>query len=191
MPYSQVSQDWRCFLFHAYFPFPTPSSRLVDYSAFKRAVTLLVSNGALHLGEDAIGAAMYPEVDDAEVRAFRTLWRMFRSFTVRVPCIDGSELAESKQDVRSEAEDLLEILSLVQPADTCLQTVRHKSLQPHSSRISNSSDVYVYTTSPYEDLCSVETMILITGTITLNDQNTDDAPTSITLDAYLPTPWDL
>ena len=112
---------------------------------------------------------MYPEVDDAEVRAFRTLWRMFRSFAVRVPRTDGSELAESERDVRSEADDLLEILSLVQPADTCLQTVRHKNLQPYSSRISNSSDGYVYTTSPYGDLCSVETMILITGTITIND----------------------
>jgi hypothetical protein len=129
-----ISILWRCFHFHAYFPFSQHFDReIVDEDAFYRAVALLAANGDYRLQADANGSYIDPD-RDRDANAF---WRTFRSFSM--PQISSNA---SGEDVGAnyylnwdEEDDLLDVLALIQPSHPSLLTTRREELQEHSKRI--------------------------------------------------------
>ncbi|MCJ1456963.1 hypothetical protein MMC28_007329 [Mycoblastus sanguinarius] len=72
----------------------------------------------------------------------------------------GPKDTECGQAELSVEEDLLDVLALVQPADPCITAVQGDELRPHTSRILDSSEGYVYTLIPRKDLFSLLKLLL-------------------------------
>jgi len=105
---------WRSFHFHAYFPFPPRTSQPLGYSAFRRAIALLASTGDSHLAINANGGSLHPDLAfDKHVPTSSRLWRVFRSLAVRLPYPKEPGMAESRQAVPPEVQDLFAVLALV------------------------------------------------------------------------------
>lgn len=152
---------WRCFQYHAWFPFP-PKPQPLDYGAFQRAIGFLAAEGTLRLGEDADGITMdadgYP---DHSARASKHLWILFRSFSSPSSCFSGRESIESTVvDPIDTQEDLMEVLALTQPVNHCIMPAPIEELRPHAGRILSSSTLYTCSSIPRGDFLSLLKLIL-------------------------------
>ena len=152
---------WKCFHFHAFFPFPQKLQR-VNYSAFQRAVGFLAAEGNLRLGENADGITMdadrYP---DASARASKRLWILFRSLSSRSLTSNGPKLVETYvADLSNTEEDLMEVLALTQPDNACIMPAPIEELRPHAKRILNSSTRYTYSSIPRAEFLNLLKLIL-------------------------------
>lgn len=154
---------WRCFHFHAYFPFPQKPERL-DYPAFQRAIALLAAGGNLRLGDNADGITIdvdrYP---NANARAEKQLWIMFKSLSIRIPQPTESESIEtSEANLSTTEEDLMDVLCLAQPHDPCIMPAPIEELRPHAKRILNSSRPYACSSIPRGDFLTLIKLLLST-----------------------------
>lgn len=152
---------WRCFQYHAWFPFP-PKPQPLDYGAFQRAIGFLAAGGTLRLGEDADGittdADGYP---DHSARASKHLWILFRSFSSPSSCFSGRKSIESTvADPIDTQEDLMEVLALTQPVNHCIMPAPIEELRPHARRILSSSTLYTCSSIPRGDFLSLLKLIL-------------------------------
>ena len=152
---------WRCFHFHAYFPFPQKNQRL-DYDAFQRAIGFLAAEGNLRLGENADGITMdadrYP---DESARASKRLWMMFRSFSTPYSETSGdTSIKMDRTGLPDTEEDLMEILALVEPDNPCIMPAPIEELRPHAKRILNSSMSYTYSSIPRRDFLNLLKLLL-------------------------------
>lgn len=152
---------WRCFQFHAYFPFPRKAERL-DYSAFLRGIGLLAAEGNLRLGGNADGISMDTDVNpDKNARASRHLWIMFRSLSTQDSFPSGPELIVSSiADHSNTEEDLMDVLALTQPDDACIMPAPIEELRPHAKRILSSSTPYLCSSIPRRDFLSLLKLVL-------------------------------
>lgn len=152
---------WRCFHFHACYPYPkTPSQRL-NYTAFKRAVALLSSDGSEHLGTDAMGADAYYELKlDPDVHTYLRLWKMFRSLAVQSTGTVVPDTAVYEEARESEMDDLIDVLALIQPADVNIMSLRREKMRPLVNRILGSSEPHVHTSIPRGELFSLLKLFL-------------------------------
>ena len=152
---------WRCFHFHAYFPFPRETGRL-DYSAFQRAIGLLAAEGNLRLGNNADGITMdrdrYP---DANARASKRLWILFKSLSARTPLPDQYKSTDSSVlDLSTMEDDLMDVLALTQPDNPCIMPAPIEDLRPHAKRILGSSKCHTYYSIPQRDILSLLELML-------------------------------
>ena len=153
---------WRCFHFRAYFPFPQRPERL-DYSAFQRAIAQLAAEGNQRFGENADGVTMdadkYP---DANARALKELWLLFKSLSIQMPCSKRSSSIESSSvvDLPTAEEDLMEVLCLTQPDNACIMPAPMEELRPHAARILSPSTQYTCSSVPREDFLGLLKLIL-------------------------------
>ena len=152
---------WRCFHFHAFFPFPQKPQRL-DYNAFQRAIGFLAAEGNLRLGDNADGITMnadrYP---DDSARASKHLWMLFRSLAAH--CAEVNEpkvVATNLADLSNTEDDLIEVLALTQPDNACIMPAPIEELRPHARRVLGSSTPCAYSSIPREDFLSLLKLIL-------------------------------
>lgn len=152
---------WRCFLFHAYFPFPQKADR-IDFSAFQRAVGLLAAEGNLCLGSNASGITMDADgCPDAKTRASKRLWILFRSLSTQVSHSRQPKVPEaSVADLSTIEEDLMDVLALTQPDNMCIMPAPMEELRPHAKRILRSSTPYTCSSIPREDFLGLLKLIL-------------------------------
>ena len=158
---SSIPLLWRCFHFHAYFPFPRETDRL-DYSAFQRAIGLLAAEGNLRLGDNADGITMdrdrYP---DANARASKRLWILFKSLSTRTPLPDDNRSTESSVlDLSTTEDDLMDVLALTQPDNPCIMPAPIEELRPHAKRILGSSKFHKYYSITQRDFLSLLKLML-------------------------------
>jgi hypothetical protein len=153
---------WRFFHLHAYFPFsPHFDREKIDKDAFYRAVTILAADGSSRLQLDANGAY----VDGDRGHQANTFWRMLRS--VSVPqissIISSKDVGAGDSPDWGEEDDLLDILSRVQPSHPALLTTPRNQLQPHSKRILDSlgKKTYQYKGISRRDIISLLKLMLI------------------------------
>ena len=124
-------------------------------------MALLAADGTSRLGSDAIGATVEKYRNSFRgTQASNNLWLMFRSLATRSSHMIGPKDTECGQAELSVEEDLLDVLALVQPADPCITAVQGDELRPHTSRILDSSEGYVYTLIPRKDLFSLLKLLL-------------------------------
>ena len=147
---------WGCFHFHAHSPFPRETDRL-DYSAFQRAIELLATERNLRLGDNANGITMdrdrYP---DANARASKRLWILFKSLSTRTPLPDHSRSTESSVlDLSTTEDDVMDVLALTQPDNPSIMPAPIKELRPHAKRILGSSTFHTYYSIPQRDFLSL------------------------------------
>ena len=147
---ANISILWKCFHYHAYFPFPQKPERL-DYSAFQRAIGLLAAEGNLRLGDNGDGVTMdgdrYP---DGSSRALKRLWIVFKSLSLQFA--PSSEFKSSEAvGLSTTEEDLMDVLCLTQPYNPCIMPAPMEDLRPHAKRILNSPAPYECTSIPRED----------------------------------------
>ncbi|KAM0800037.1 hypothetical protein BDR22DRAFT_259109 [Usnea florida] len=152
---------WRCFYFHAYFPFPRETDRL-DYSAFQRAIGLLAAEGTLCLGDDKWGTYMdrdrYP---DANARASKRLWILFKSLSTRNPLPDHCRSTKSSVlDLSTTEDDLMDVLALTQPDNPCFILAPIEELRPHAKRILSSSKCHTYSSIPQREFLGLLRLML-------------------------------
>ena len=147
---ASISILWKCFHYHAYFPFPQKPERL-DYSAFQRAIGLLAAEGNLDLGDNADGVTMdgdkYP---DGSSRALKQLWIVFKSLSLQFAPLSGYKSSEAV-GLSTTEEDLMDVLCLTQPYDPPMMPTPMEDLRPHAKRILNSPAPYECTFIPRED----------------------------------------
>lgn len=151
---------WRCFHFHAFFPFSQKLQR-INYSAFQRAIGFLAVEGNLRLGDNADGITMdadrYP---DASARAYKRFWILFRSLSSRCLTSNGPKLVETNvAGLSNTEEDLMEVLALTQSDNACIMPAPIEELRPHARRILNSTQ-YTYSSIPHAEFLSLLRLIL-------------------------------
>ena len=151
---------WRCFHFQAYFPFPREPDRL-DYSAFQRAIGLLAAEGNLRLGDNADGIMMdRHRFPDANTRASKSLWILFKSLSTRTP-LPGQILSTgSVLDLSTTEDDLMDVLALTQPSNPCIGPAPIEELRPHAKRILGSSEFQTYHSVSQGDFLSLLNLML-------------------------------
>ena len=152
---------WKCFRFHAFFPFPQNSQRL-DYNAFQRAIGFLAAEGNLDLGENASGITMnadrYP---DDSARASKHLWMLFRSLADHSAEVNELEVVEiSLAGLSNTEDDLMEVLALTQPHNPCIVPAPIEELRPHARRILGFSTPCAYASIPREDFLGLLKLVL-------------------------------
>ncbi|CAD6590268.1 MAG: hypothetical protein ASARMPREDX12_004235 [Alectoria sarmentosa] len=151
---------WRCFHFHAYFPFPQKPERL-DYSAFQRAIGLLAAEGNLRLGDNADGVTMdadkYP---DTNARALKRLSILFKSLSIESRLNQLKSIGSSVADWSSTEEHLMDVLCLTQPDDPCIMPAPIEELRPHAERILSSSTPYTCSLIPRRDFLRLLKLLL-------------------------------
>lgn len=152
---------WRCFHFHAFFPFPQESQR-INYTAFQRAIGFLAAEGNLRLGDNADGITMdADEYPDAGARASKRLWILFRSLSRRSLTSSGPKMVENNvASLSNTEEDLMEVLALLQPDNTCIMPAPIEELRPHARRILDSSTQYTYSSIPRAEFLNLLKLIL-------------------------------
>ena len=152
---------WRCFYFHAYFPFPRETDRL-DYGAFQRAIGLLAAEGTLCLGDNKWG--IYVDRDrypDANARASNRLWILFKSLSTRNPLPDHCRSTKSSiLDLSTTEDDLMDILALTQPNNPCIKPAPIEELRPHAKRILGSSKCHTYSSIPQREFLGLLKLML-------------------------------
>ena len=134
----------------------------VDFSAFQRAVGLLAAEGNLRLGDNADGVTMdgdkYP---DANARASKQLWMMFKSFSIQVAHSNRPKVTEARvADLSTIEEDLMDVLCLTKPDDPCIMPAPIEELRPHAKRILSSSTPYTCSSIPRGDFLGLLKLIL-------------------------------
>lgn len=152
---------WRCFHFHAFFPFSQKLQR-INYSAFQRAIGFLAAEGNLRLGDNADGITMdagrYP---DASARASKRLWILFRSLSSGSLTSSGPKMVETNvADLSNTEEDLMEVLALTQPDNACIMPAPIEELRPHARRILKFSTRYTYSWIPRAEFLNLLKLIL-------------------------------
>ena len=152
---------WRCLRFHAFFPFPQKPQRL-DVNAFQRAIGFLAAEGNLRLGDNADGITMnadrYP---DDSARASKRLWMLFRSLASPSAGAGEPKVVEtSLVGLSNTEEDLMEVLALIQPDNSCIMPAPIEELRPHARRILGHSTSYTYSSIPRGDFLSLLKLIL-------------------------------
>ena len=152
---------WKCFHFYACYPYPkTPSQRL-NYTAFKRAVALLSSDGSEYLGTDAVGADAYYELKlDPNAHTYMRLRKMFRSFAVQSTGTVVPDTAAYAKARESEMDDLIDVLALIKHSDVNIMTLRREEMRPLVNRILGSSEPHVYISIPRGELFSLLKLFL-------------------------------
>lgn len=147
---------WRCFQFHAYFPFVIDSPHSIDWGGFQRAIAFLAADGEEKLGFDAIG-----EIIDHRNREFYSLRRMYRSMAGRYKGIFRQSACMDHDFSEWSCEgDLLDILALVQPGHPSIRTVRREEMKEHADRILGPLDGYNYAYIPYNELMNLIKLLL-------------------------------
>lgn len=152
---------WRCFHYHAYFPFSQETEQL-DYSAFQRAIGLLAAEGSLCLGDNADGVTMDADRHpDADARASKQLWMIFKSLSIRFPHPSRPKVIESSVvGFSTIEEDLMDVLCLTQPDDPCIMPAPIEELRPHAKRILSTSNTSMYSSIPRGDFLSLIKLLL-------------------------------
>ena len=103
-------------------------------------------------------ADRYP---DANARASKQLWILFKSISVHHIHPSRAEKSESSVlDVSTTEDDLMDVLCLTQPDDPCIVPAPMEELRPHAQRILSSSTAYACTSVPRGDLLSLLKLIL-------------------------------
>lgn len=154
---TSISILWRCFHFHAYFPFAQQSPDQIDCDAFQRAVALLGADGISRLGYSSIGIEIDPDRD----RAFNSLYRIFRSLAIPSLSTPSSENPSGNEAEQwSQTDDLLDVLDLVQPSRVPYGPTCRDEFLIHASRILGSSKFYTYSSIPRGDIMSLLTLLL-------------------------------
>lgn len=152
---------WRCFHYHAYFPFSQETEQL-DYSAFQRAIGLLAAEGSLCLGDNADGVTMDADRHpDANARASKQLWMIFKSLSIRFPHPSRPKVIESSVvGFSTIEEDLMDVLCLTLPNDPCIMPAAIEELRPHAKRILSTSNTSIDSSIPRGDFLSLIKLLL-------------------------------
>ena len=152
---------WRCFRFHAFFPFPQKPQRL-DYTAFQRAIGFLAAEGNLQLLDNAVGLNMSAErYSNTGARASKCLWMLFKSFSSHSPHSKVSKSADpGEADLSDTEEDLMEVLALTRPDNACIMPAPIEELRPYARRILGSSTPCIYPSIPRGDFLNLLKLIL-------------------------------
>jgi len=146
---------WRCFRFHAYFPFPELSPDKIDGAAFIRAMGLLASGGFSRLGCDWFGNYTTPREGDSDL-ILSDMGRLLRSLAIPVALREGNDQTAKG----SQVEDLLDVLTLVHPPSVPYGSTTQEELRDHANKILSSTKPYNFCSIPREESLSLITLLL-------------------------------
>jgi hypothetical protein len=148
---------WRCFHFHAYYPFTELSSDRMDLAAFQRAMALLASDGASRLGCDWFGDYGIRREGDGDLASY-CRERILRSLAT--PVASQEEKSKNKAVQGPQMDDLLDVLTLVHPPSFPYGCTTQDELRGHAQRILGSTVSFAAVSIPREDFLSLITLLL-------------------------------
>lgn len=98
---------------------------------------------------------------DANARASKRLWIMFRSLSTHCFSLGGFEkIKPSVVGLSNTEEDLMEVLALTQPENPCIMPAPIEELRPHAKRLLSSSTPCTYPSIPRGDFLSLLRLML-------------------------------
>ena len=98
---------------------------------------------------------------DANARASKRLWLLFKSLSTRTALPDHHRSTESSVlDLTTTEEDLMDVLALTQPDNPCIMPAPIEELRPHAKRILGSSRFHTYYSIGQGDFLSLLSLML-------------------------------